>query len=153
MDHYMRHGKGERGLTYLGVLFFLFLISLAIAKTTEVYSNVSQREKERELYEIGNLYMNAIRDYYNSNLEPQHPKTLSDLLKDSRYLVTRRYLRKVYLDPITNKEFVLIYTKDHRICGVQSTSRKKVLNPHLYALQVNQSYNYSNIEFQYHCDV
>ena len=47
-----------------------------------------------------------------------------ELVKDPRSLETRRHLRKVYLDPMTGEDFVLI-KEGGKIKGVKSSSTKK----------------------------
>lgn len=124
--------KNQEGVTYLWMLGLIFLISLGIGKSLEVYSTKAQREQELRLIKIGKLYQQAIRDYYLSTPGPakQYPTTLKQLLKDTRHLVLRRYIRKLYLDPITNKPFAVIRNAQDGVIGVESTSSKHPLNKH-----------------------
>ena len=125
----------QKGVTYLWVLLILFIIGLGIGKSLDVYSLRVQRQKEKELISIGLAYKTAIQDYYQSapsGQPAQYPSDLKQLLKDPRHIVIRRYLRKLYLDPITNKPFEPIVTPQGGIWGVKSTS----LKPPIYALKL-----------------
>jgi hypothetical protein len=55
-------------------------------------------------------------------LQP-YPMSLEDLLKDPRYPSTQRYLRKIYLDPLSNSpEWGLLKYPNGGIYGVYSLS-------------------------------
>lgn len=71
-----------------------------------------------------------------------YPKNLNDLLRDPRYLVTRRYIRKIYPDPVTNKDFLLIFSAEGGICGVKSESKKDHLELFLKKM------NFKNLTMQ-----
>lgn len=116
----------ECGVGYLFMLLLVFLLSLGVGKAMDVYSTSAQRERETELVQVGSLYREAIKDYYLSAPNGQHryPTQLEDLLKDSRHLVTRRYLRQLYRDPMTAKAFTPLVAPQGGIWGVASTSDK-----------------------------
>lgn len=122
-----RHG--QLGLTYLWMLFLVFLLGLGLGKSLEVYSTVLKREKEAELLYVGGLYREAIRQYYLSSPGSMRrfPATLEDLLKDPRSLVTRRYLRHLIPDPISGEKFVPVVAPQGGIWGVRSPSSSKPL--------------------------
>lgn len=119
--------RSQRGLAYLGVLFLVFLLSLGLGKTLEIYATSVQREKEKDLLAVGALYREAIRDFYLSSPGSikQYPESLQDLLKDPRSLSTRRYLRQLYPDPVTNSGFLPLRAPQGGIWGVRSSSGKK----------------------------
>jgi hypothetical protein len=115
------------GLTYLWMLFLVFLLGLGLGKSLEVYSTMIQREKEADLLYVGGLYREAIKQFYLSspgNVR-RYPERLEDLLRDPRRLGMRRYLRQLYLDPITGKEFEVIQAPQGGVWGVRSRSAKK----------------------------
>lgn len=128
----IRHGsdmKSQKGVAYLWMLFLVFLLGLGLGKTLEVYSTVVQRNKEAELLYVGRLYTEAIRQYYTSSpgSVKKYPEKLEDLLKDRRHLATRRYIRKLYDDPVTGAAFSPLFSPEGGIWGVASASSKRPL--------------------------
>lgn len=119
----------QRGVGYLFMLFAVLLLSIGVGKNLEVYSTRTQRDREAELIEVGLIYREAIKNYYDSAPDGKHryPSQLDDLLKDSRHLVTRRYLRQLTPDPITAEPFGVIPSPDGGIWGVVSTSQRSPL--------------------------
>jgi type II secretory pathway pseudopilin PulG len=115
----------SRGFTYLGVLFLAAIMAGGLALTGEVWHTSTMREKEAELLFVGNQYRKAIQRYYLTGPQRQYPRSLEDLLKDPRQPATVRYLRKLYPDPITGNEWVLIKAPDGGILGVHSASDQK----------------------------
>jgi type II secretory pathway pseudopilin PulG len=123
-------GARASGFTYAGILIAVALVGLSLAMTGEVWQTTVQREKERELLFVGNEIRRAITQYYESTpgTGKQFPKSLDDLLRDNRYPTTRRYLRKIYPDPMTGKrEWGLVKGPGDSIMGVYSLSRKTPL--------------------------
>jgi hypothetical protein len=84
------------------------------------------RSREAELQFVGEQFKRAIKLYYDSTPggDKQLPKSLEALLRDTRYPVVRRYLRKVYVDPMRGKaEWGLIkHNNGDGIVGVYSLS-------------------------------
>ncbi|MBI3145180.1 MAG: type II secretion system protein [Pseudogulbenkiania sp.] len=116
----------QAGFTYLGVLILVALMGTLLAATGEVWSTVQRRQKEQELLFVGNQFREAIRLYYERSPggAKRYPRTLEDLLLDNRYPTTQRYLRKIYVDPMTGKqEWGLIKAPDEGIAGVYSLGR------------------------------
>src|SRR5262245_44395213 len=95
----------ERGFTYLGILIAMALFGVALAATGEVWRTTAQREREQELLFVGNQFRTAFMNYYANTPagKPRFPRTLDDLVEDSRFPVPRRHLRRVYADPMTGK--------------------------------------------------
>jgi type II secretory pathway pseudopilin PulG len=122
--HFSR-GGAEDGFTYLGLMFVILIMGTGLAAAGEVWHTAKAREKERELLFVGHEFRHAIELYYEAGPEATktYPRKLDDLLKDPRYPSTRRYLRKIYADPFTNKpEWGLIKAPDGGIMGVHSLS-------------------------------
>lgn len=94
----------ENGFVYLWALFAITLAGIVMAGTGQVWQIKSQREKETELLYVGEQFRKAIMSYYNNSPgnAKQYPKSLEDLLLDSRLPIIKRHLRKIYPDPITN---------------------------------------------------
>src|SRR4030095_17123595 len=95
----------ETGFTYLGILIAMALFGVALAATGEVWRTAAQREREAELLFIGNQYRQAFMNYYAGTPagKPRFPRTLEDLVEDSRFPAPRRHLRRVYADPLTGQ--------------------------------------------------
>jgi type II secretory pathway pseudopilin PulG len=114
---------GRRGFTYLGVLVLMAVIGLASALTLQVAETVARRGAERELAGVGREFADAIRAYARQapNGTPRYPRRLEDLLKDPRVPFTRRYLRRIYADPMTGRaEWGTVASTDGGIVGVYS---------------------------------
>lgn len=116
----------QSGVTYLWMLFLVAILSLGLGKTIDIYLTTIQREREADLLIVGRLYREAIRQYYVSGPGGvrKYPQRLEDLLRDPRHLVKRRYLRKLYLDPMTGRGLEPILAPEGGIWGVKSLSTK-----------------------------
>lgn len=146
--------RRQRGVGYLFMLLMVFLLSLGLGKAMDVYSTSMQREREAELALTGGMYRQAIKDYYLSAPSGQHryPAQLEELLKDSRHLVTRRYLRQLYRDPMTAQAFVPLIAPQGGIWGVASASTKRPIRvtiPEGVTMKSAQAVQYRNWEFVY----
>lgn len=122
-----RHGHGrmnaprQTGFTFIGVLAAVAIMGAVLGATMEVWHTTLQREKEQELLFVGNQFRQAIGGYYRAG--KKYPVTLAALLKDPRQPATRRYLRKIYHDPMTGKaEWGLQLGPHGEIMGVHSLS-------------------------------
>ncbi len=123
---HMRAGKPyplQRGFTYLAVLFLVAVVGLLTAKTALLWSTLARREREQELLFVGDQYRKAIAQYYWSTPggDKHYPPSLDALLQDPRFPGARRYLRKVYRDPITDlPQWGIIRAPDGGIMGIYS---------------------------------
>jgi len=120
----------DRGFTYLGLLFFIAIMSVTLAMAATLWSFAQQREKERELLYVGNQFRRAIGLYYERTpgTVKRYPGSLEDLLLDNRYVTIQRYLRDIYRDPITGKrEWGLVPAPTGGIMGVYSKSEADVI--------------------------
>jgi len=114
--------QGQRGFTYLTVLFMVAILAGGLALVGEMWHTSALREKEAELLFVGNQYRKAIERYYLSGPQRNYPRTLDELLRDPRRPGTERYLRRLYPDPMTGKEWGLVKAPDGGIWGVHSLS-------------------------------
>jgi type II secretory pathway pseudopilin PulG len=117
----------QRGVTYLALLFIVAILGGGLALTGEVWETNARRDKEAELLFIGHQYRKAIERYYLSGAQHRYPPSLEDLLKDPRRPGTERYLRRLYRDPMTGKDWGLVKAPDGGIWGVHSVSDEKPL--------------------------
>jgi type II secretory pathway pseudopilin PulG len=116
-------GRHAGGFTYIGLMIFIVLLGIGLALTGQVWHTSVQREKEKELMFVGDQFRKAIAAYYASNtgVGDRYPKSFDDLLRDPHRPAVRRYLRKVYADPLTGKtEWGLIKSPAGGIMGVYS---------------------------------
>jgi type II secretory pathway pseudopilin PulG len=112
---------GNRGFTYLTLLLMIVVMGIVLGAAAEVWHTAVQREKERELLFAGNQFRIAITLYYRNHAT--FPHNLEDLLKDPQYAFTKRYLRKLYRDPMTgSNEWGVVRRADGGIVGIHSLS-------------------------------
>ena len=74
---------------------------------------------------MGNQFRHAIEQYYEKTpgALKKYPDTLNDLLKDKRQISTQRYLRKIYMDPMTRSyKWGIVEAPQGGIMGVYSRS-------------------------------
>jgi type II secretory pathway pseudopilin PulG len=106
-----RTGSGEAGILYLALLFSIILIGIATAVAAPLWRTLVQREKEAELLFRLSEFERAITAY--QVVHKRFPQKLEDLLEDKTQLQTRRYLRRIYPDPMTGKaDWALEYQVD-----------------------------------------
>jgi len=120
----------QAGFTYLGLMLIVAAMGAALAATAQVWATVVQREKELELLFIGDQFRRALSAYSGGarNANERTPRTLNDLLKDPRHPDNRRYLRQIYIDPMTGKrEWGLQKDTKGGIVGIFSLSEAKPL--------------------------
>lgn len=116
----------QRGFTYLGLLFAVALLGLALGAAGTVWSVVRQRDREQQLLWTGAEIRRAIGHYYQSTPGGLHayPRSLQDLTEDNRGPVVVRHLRRAYRDPMTpDGEWELIRGSDGGLTGVASKAK------------------------------
>lgn len=117
------------GFTYIGLLVVVVILGIGMAAAGTTFHHDARREKEQELLFAGDQIRRAIAEYYaRSPGEPRFPQALEDLLRDTRYPANRRYLRRIYRDPITGStDWGLVRGPDGGIQGVYSRSEARPL--------------------------
>jgi type II secretory pathway pseudopilin PulG len=116
--------KRAQGFTYIGVLLTTAILTAGLGLAIEALHTTLRREREADLLHIGVQYQRAIMLYYEGSptRQPRYPRELKDLVGDDRYPTTRRYLRKIYPDPITGAEWGIMKAPDGGIMGIYSNS-------------------------------
>jgi len=116
----------KRGFTYLGALILIVVCGISLSGASAYHKTIVKRSKEAELLFRGDQIRRAIQSFYeHSPVGRPHiyPRSMQDLLRDSRYLGIRRHLRKNYTDPMTPEgEWAFIRDSKGRIKGVFSPS-------------------------------
>ncbi|MCI3953246.1 MAG: hypothetical protein K0R53_2745 [Burkholderiales bacterium] len=128
--HSGRVDAAQLGYTYLALLIAVAVIGVGLVAASEVWSQTRQREKEQELLFIGEQFRQAIGAYYERTpgAVKRYPEKLQDLLEDKRYLAKQRYLRKLFVDPITGKaDWGVVPAPGGGIMGVYSKSEDRPL--------------------------
>lgn len=120
----------QSGFGYIGVLILVAMMSVAMAAAGEIWHTAQKREKEQELLFVGAQFRRAI-ELFHANTPGKarrHPLQLEELLLDPRHPGIRRYLRKIYPDPMTGKpEWGLVTGPNGEIFGVYSLSEEEPL--------------------------
>jgi len=97
---YLERQDGERGYAMAALLVTLAVMSVLLSAALPAWRHEAQREKEAELVFRGEQYARAVALFRAKNQNAFPPSV--------DVLVQGKFLRKKYLDPITNKEFDLI---------------------------------------------
>jgi len=121
--------SGERGFTYLLLLFAVAAMGLTLAGAGQIWQTVAQREREAELLFVGHQFRMAIASYHDSTPggAKQYPVSLDDLVEDRRFPLPRRHLRRVYRDPMTAGADWRLVKVAGRIVAVHSRSTEAAL--------------------------
>ncbi|HEY6871359.1 MAG TPA: type II secretion system protein [Geobacteraceae bacterium] len=117
------------GFTLVAAMVAVVIMGIMAAAMAQSWQTILKREREEELLFRGQQIRDAIAMWYKPR--PGQPPTqqtrplrdLKDLLEDPNTAATVRYLRRLYTDPITNKEFDLITDPAQGIIGVKSSSQ------------------------------
>jgi type II secretory pathway pseudopilin PulG len=98
----MADRQSEAGFTYIALMITLAVIGVAAAATLQLGSVMQRRDAEETLLDIGSQFRTALKDYSQGGAGGA-PQSLQDLVRDPRLPNPRRYLRKIYADPLTGK--------------------------------------------------
>lgn len=131
MGSRMRRGKPADGFTYFGVIFAVAVIGMSLAVVGFVARTELRREKEVQLLWVGNQYRTAIARYWAEN-GGRLPQSLSELTQAQLTNgMNRRYLRRLYEDPITGTmDWNLYSLPGGGIYGVSSGSKDVPIKQH-----------------------
>jgi hypothetical protein len=118
------------GFTYLFVLFLVALLGVGLAAAGEAWESHRYRAAEVELLWTGDQYRRALGAYYRNAAgcgaeRNRYPRELAHLVKDPRCPATVRYLRRLYPDPVTGANWVIVRSPDGGIAGVHSASTRR----------------------------
>ena len=122
--------NGERGFTYLLLLFAMAAGGVALAALGEQWVTLMQRDREAELLFRGREIAAALASWRDSTPagQPVAPEDLQQLLTDTRTTPPRHHLRRLYTDPFTGQaDWLLLRDDQGRITAVASRSRQPAL--------------------------
>lgn len=111
---------GSLGYTFPLMLIIVAAMALGATRLELAQSYRVKRDKEEELLFRGHAYMRAIKAYYSKN--NRYPRELKDLAND-RDSSKPRFIRQLYKDPMTGRDFKPILGPEHVITGVVSASK------------------------------
>lgn len=120
----------ERGFSYALVLAAVVILGIVAEAAHVTTWRTLKAEREQELLYRGNAYRRAIQSYYEGGAIRQFPRSLEDLVKDSRTASGKRHIRALYTDPMSKDEkpeWLLIRAPDGGISGVASRSKDEPL--------------------------
>ncbi len=116
---------GDKGVTYLAALMIITVMGIMLGKAGQSWNAQLEREREEELIFNGLQIQRALQRWYLP-ASGEHVATkltdLKDLLKDPRTSQTVRRLRKLYRDPVSKKDWLLIMDPTKGIVGVRPDS-------------------------------
>lgn len=112
----------QHGSVFMSMLVTVAVVAVMLMEVGTLWSSVLQRERELELLARGNEIRRAIGLYYREG--NMFPKSLEDLVLDRRQPTIKRYLRKVYTDPMTGTtDWGVVEGPGETIMGVFSNAK------------------------------
>jgi type II secretory pathway pseudopilin PulG len=130
-------GWGQRGVTYLALMFSIVLIGLSASAAARQWKFMIQREKEADLISKGIEIQNALTLYSNTMkigrvmTTEMYPQSLAELTR-----LPKPFLRKAYKDPITGGDWDYMRAPTGGIMGVRSKSKAKPIKERDFPLGV-----------------
>ncbi|MGD9834381.1 MAG: type II secretion system protein [Piscinibacter sp.] len=120
----VRSPRASRGVVLMGLMVLLALGGLTLLQFAESAASARQRELETQLIWVGQQYRQALESYYLSSPgRVKHlPVTLDELVRDTRFPMPVRHLRKLYPDPLQPEVPWGILKQGNQVIGVYSQS-------------------------------
>lgn len=115
--------RRDRGFSYIALLIAIAIIGAVAAGAVTAGAVMQRRAAEDELLFIGPQFQTAFQAYYAAtpNGTRPYPSRLEELLRDPRFPMPRRYLRKIFTDPLTGQvRWGIIEAPGGGIMGVYS---------------------------------
>lgn len=115
----------QAGFTYIWLLAAIAVLAIGMATVGPLWARRAQRDREAELLRVGAAYAAAIEHYYRTSAggTRQLPRSVDDLLLDSRFPTPVRHLRVAYTDPLQpGIAMELLRAPSGEIRGVASSS-------------------------------
>lgn len=123
--------RSAAGFTYIAALVLVIVMGIMLGVMGQTWTQIMKREREQELIFRGVQIVQAIRRW-NKPKSPQQQAVmplfeLEHLLKDPRSFANLRHLRRLYKDPLTDKDWRVIKDPVRGIIGVASSSEEAPL--------------------------
>ena len=123
----------QRGFSYVLLLFMIVLAGTALAALGQQWQLQAQRQREAELLFRGLQLRDALLRYAAATPagQPRSPRTLDELLRDSRRERPQHHLRRLWPDPFTGRaDWVLLRDQRGGITGLHSADQRPALRRH-----------------------
>ncbi|MDH4098985.1 MAG: type II secretion system GspH family protein [Nitrospirota bacterium] len=145
----------NRGFTFVALAVIIFIMGISLLAVRPTWTVIMKIEKEQELLYVGKAFKDAIKRYHDAG--PPNNKTLparlEDLLSDPRSPSAKKYLRKIYRDPMTGEDdWVVVMDGAQRIRGIHSRSEEEPFKQDHFPDEFQQFANkkkYSEWVFEY----
>lgn len=122
--------RRQRGFSLWFLMVAVTLFAMAVLTGDMADALNQQREHERELLFEGNQFKQAIGAYAGNSQQggaEAYPPSLDALLQDPRSSTLQRYLRRIYVDPMTRTaDWGQVLVQGH-VIGVYSRAQGKPL--------------------------
>ena len=122
--------RTSSGFTYIAALFIVVVMGIMAGLSGTTWRMIMKREREEELFWRGMQVSRAIArwKYPKAGATRMHgPRELKELLLDPNSLAKVRYLPRLFDDPMTGKEWVVITDPNLGVIGVRSASSEEPL--------------------------
>lgn len=123
--------RSAAGFTYIAALVLVIVMGIMLGVVGQTWTQIMKREREQELIFRGTQIVQAIRRWRKPRPPHNQPlplRELEHLLKDPASFANVRHLRRLYKDPLTDKEWRIIKdSTGNNIIGVASTSEEEPL--------------------------
>jgi len=150
----MRSGNSQAGFSYLLLLTWLTIMAIMLLKSQDHLATEVRQQQEEQLLFVGDQIRNAIKSYRGDsgntdgkpndeirNKDSCFPVNFEQLIFDKRNLKSRFHLRRLYLDPFTQKaNWVKIFDSQGRWIGVHTSHKGQPLK------KIGFSEDYKNFE-------
>ena len=113
------------GFVYLAMLGCVAAFAVATAVAATAWQSAARRDREQQLLRVGAAYAAAIKSFrrHAPGSAVMNPRTLEELVSDSRFPRPVRHLRRQYADPTKPQApWVLIRDAEGRIAGLHSSN-------------------------------
>jgi len=133
----------------------MVIMGIMLGAAGQTWKTIMKRDREAELLFRGMQYRNAIASWWTSQPVGHQAAPLNDLkflLVDPNSVNKVRYLRRLYKDPITGKDFDIKRDSVRGITGVLSTSSDEPMKQSNFPSELSQlegKKTYKEWEFTY----